>query len=311
MMDSEHNPVDMNTTCDNGFDFSRKGGFQAMTDQITDSPTNSSFERKVDISKIALIQSDILLGEPKKNRKKFEQLMEQAVSRTVKPDLIVLPELWNTGYALQTIDKLADPEGEESRAWLSAFARRHGVYVVGGSIAEKRSGKVYNTMLVFNRLGEELGSYSKIHLFRLMEEEKHLAPGERKVTFELGGTTAGAAICYDIRFPELTRSLALQGAKLLIVAAEWPYPRLHHWRTLLMARAIENQMYVIGCNRIGTSGSDSFFGHSMIIDPWGEIVAENSEREEIVTGTIDLSSVDEIRSRIPVFSDRRPSLYEL
>lgn len=282
-----------------------------MTDQITEPQTNSSFERKEDISKIALIQSDIILGEPKKNRVKLEQLMEQAVSCIVKPDLIVLPELWNTGYALQTIDKLADPEGGESRAWLSAFARRHGVYVVGGSVAEKRSGKVYNTMLVFNRLGQELGSYSKIHLFRLMEEEKHLTPGDQKVTFQLGGVTAGAVICYDIRFPELTRSLVLQGAKLLIVVAEWPHPRLHHWRTLLMARAIENQMYVLGCNRIGTSGNDTFFGHSMIIDPWGEIVAEGSEVEEIVTGSIDLSTVDEVRSRIPIFSDRRPSLYEL
>ncbi|MFD1178801.1 carbon-nitrogen family hydrolase [Paenibacillus puldeungensis] len=282
-----------------------------MTDQKINLLTNSSFERKADISRIALVQSDIILGEPKKNREKFERLMEQAVSSAEKPDLIVLPELWNTGYALQTIDKLADPEGEESRTWLSTFAKRHGVYVVGGSVAEKRSGKVYNTMLLFNRLGEELGSYSKIHLFRLMEEEKHLTPGDQKVTFDLGGVTAGAAICYDIRFPELARSLALKGAKLLIVAAEWPHPRLHHWRTLLMARAIENQMYVIGCNRIGTSGSDSFFGHSMIIDPWGEIVAEGGEEEGIISGEIDLSLVDRVRNQIPVFTDRRPSLYEL
>jgi predicted amidohydrolase len=117
-------------------------------------------------------------------------------------------------------------------------------------------------------------------------------------------------ICYDIRFPELARRLALGGAKLLLVPAEWPNPRLHHWRTLLTARAIENQMYVVACNRTGVSGSTSFFGHSMVIDPWGEIVAEADEQETILQATIDLALVDEVRTRIPVFEDRRPALYQ-
>jgi omega-amidase len=120
---------------------------------------------------------------------------------------------------------------------------------------------------------------------------------------------AGASICYDIRFPEQARTLSLLGAKILFVAAEWPHPRLHHWRTLLMARAIENQMYVVACNRVGNTAIDSFFGHSMIIDPWGEIIAEGGEREEIVTARIDLTLVDHVRNRIPVFEDRRPELY--
>src|SRR5690606_653419 len=100
-------------------------------------------------------------------------------------------------------------------------------------------------------------------------------------------------------------------AKLLIVPAEWPHPRLHHWRTLLTARAIENQMYVIACNRVGKSGDTSFFGHSMVIDPWGEIIAEAGEEETILTTEIDLGLVDEVRGRIPVFEDRRPSFYTL
>jgi omega-amidase len=117
-------------------------------------------------------------------------------------------------------------------------------------------------------------------------------------------------ICYDIRFPELARTLALDGAKILFVPAEWPHPRLHHWRTLLMARAIENQMFVVSCNRVGTSGSTHFFGHSLIIDPWGEIIAEGAEHEEIITAALDLTEVDKVRGRIPVFEDRRPELYK-
>lgn len=258
---------------------------------------------------IALIQSDIVLGEPKVNAFRLKQLMEQALQAESKPDVIVLPEMWNTGYALSVIDDIADLQGMESKAWLSDFAREHSVQIVGGSVAQKTEGRVRNTMYIFDRQGELVGEYSKIHLFRLMEEEKHLASGEQRVTFELDGITAGSSICYDIRFPELARSLALSGAKAMFVPAEWPHPRLHHWRTLLTARAIENQMYVIACNRVGVSGKDSFFGHSMIIDPWGEIIAEGGEGEEIVTGEINLSLVDEVRKRIPIFEDRRPDLY--
>lgn len=260
---------------------------------------------------IAMIQCDIRMGRPAENREIVESWMEEAVSQAVKPDVIVLPEMWNTGYALEQIHELADVDGRETREWISGFARRNAVRIVAGSIAEKRGGDVYNTMRIYDGSGEEVASYSKMHLFRLMQEEKHLAPGESAVTFDLDGQTSGASICYDIRFPELMRTLALTGAKVLFVPAAWPHPRLHHWRTLLMARAIENQMYVIACNRTGLSGKDNFFGHSMIIDPWGEVIAEGGEEEGIIAGQIDLSLVDEVRSRIPVFEDRRPSLYNV
>jgi omega-amidase len=262
--------------------------------------------------RVALIQAHIELGNPSENRSHMRILMEQAVTAAHKPDLIVLPEMWNTGYALDRIHELADKEGAETREWIAAFAATHQVNVVAGSIAEKKSdGHVYNTMIVFDRTGAEVASYSKIHLFRLMEEEKYLQPGEEKVLFTLdGGIQAGASICYDIRFPELARSLALSGANLLILPAEWPHPRLYHWRTLLTARAIENQMYVIACNRVGRSGDTDFFGHSLIIDPWGEVIAEGGEQEEIITGTIEPALVQDVRGRIPVFEDRRPSLYD-
>lgn len=258
---------------------------------------------------IALIQANIEIGNVNANMNNMLELMEKAASANTKPDVIVLPEMWNTGYALDRIQELADPMGQETSSMLSDFARRHRIQVVGGSVAERVDNEIYNSMYVFNRNGEQVAKYSKIHLFRLMDEEKHLQAGQHTVAFDLDGIKAGASICYDIRFPELSRTLALGGAQVLFVPAEWPHPRLHHWRTLLMARAIENQMYVVACNRVGTSGDTDFFGHSMIIDPWGEVVAEGDEQESILTGTLDRNLPDEVRGRIPVFEDRRPNLY--
>ncbi|MBP3961089.1 carbon-nitrogen family hydrolase [Paenibacillus lignilyticus] len=263
-------------------------------------------ERKL---KLAIVQMHVDAGYPEANFARLEERLREAVQGPVKPDLIMFPEMWNTGYALEQIEQIADQDGERTKALLSAFARGHQVQIIGGSIAEKRDGGVYNTIYAFNENGEVVSDYSKIHLFRLMDEEKHLLAGEKLGTLEVAGSDAGMMICYDIRFPELARKLALGGAKVLFVPAQWPNPRLHHWRTLLTARAIENQMYVIACNRCGTSGTSTFFGHSLIIDPWGEIVAEAGEEEVIMRAEIDLDLVDAVRAKIPVFEDRRPSLY--
>jgi predicted amidohydrolase len=144
-----------------------------------------------------------------------------------------------------------------------------------------------------------------------MEEEKFLTSGDQIGSLDIEGIPAGVMICYDIRFPELARTLALAGAQILFVPAEWPHPRLHHWRTLLMARAIENQMFVVACNRVGISGKTEFFGHSMIIDPWGEIIAEGGEQEEIISASLQMSDVKQVRNKIPVFDDRRPEIYSI
>ncbi|EFM09710.1 Nitrilase/cyanide hydratase and apolipoprotein N-acyltransferase [Paenibacillus curdlanolyticus YK9] len=259
--------------------------------------------------RLALLQMDIQIGQPELNFAKVESMLQKALKAEEKPDVIVLPEMWNTGYALDQIGELADEGGQRTKQQLSAFSREHGVMIVGGSIAEKRENGVFNTIYAFDRQGEVVGDYDKIHLFRLMDEEKHLQPGGKIGSLQLGEIDAGMMICYDIRFPELSRKLALGGAKVLFVPAEWPNPRLHHWRTLLQARAIENQMYVVACNRCGQSGETVFFGHSLVIDPWGEIIAESGDQEGILTASIDLALVDEVRSRIPVFEDRRPSFY--
>ena len=260
--------------------------------------------------KFAVIQMDVKIGEVSHNIDVVQQKLSEAVSHPSQPDVIVLPEMWNTGYALTEINELADMEGKQIVSLLSNFAKTHQVNLIGGSIAEKREAGVYNTIFAFNRNGELLADYSKLHLFRLMDEEKYLQAGDKLGQLTVDGVEAGMMICYDIRFPELTRSLALQGAKVLFVPAQWPHPRLHHWRTLLQARAIENQMYVIACNRMGVSGETAFFGHSMVIDPWGEVIVEAGEEETILYGEIDLEVVEKVRQTIPIFADRRPQFYE-
>lgn len=259
--------------------------------------------------KFAVIQMDVKIGDVAHNIQTVQSKLKEAVSQQPKPDVIVLPEMWNTGYALTEINELAEFEGKQINEMLSAFAKEHHVNVIAGSIAEKREAGVYNTIYAFNREGNKITDYSKLHLFRLMDEEKYLQAGEKLGQLSIDGIAAGMMICYDIRFPELTRALALQGAKVLFVPAQWPHPRLHHWRTLLQARAIENQMYVIACNRMGTSGTSEFFGHSMVIDPWGEIVAEAGEEDTILYGEIDLETVEKVRNTIPIFADRRPQFY--
>jgi omega-amidase len=259
--------------------------------------------------RVSLLQMDLELGEPDRNFEKLANLLEQTVQAEHKPDVIMFPEMWNTGYALDRIHDLADPNGERTKEFVARFCRAHGVNVIAGSIAEKKGTEVKNTIYVFDRNGDVTEEYSKIHLFRLMDEEKFLAAGQRVGRTKIDGIEAGMMICYDLRFPELARKLALEGAEILFVPAEWPKPRLNHWRTLLTARAIENQMYVVACNRIGFGGQTEFFGHSMVVDPWGEIIAEADEQETILNVEIDLSNVDKVRRTIPIFEDRRPHLY--
>lgn len=258
---------------------------------------------------VAILQMDIAIGDPAANFTKLEAMLERAVAGPKKPDVILFPEMWNTGYALEHIHELADRGGAHTKQLIANFSRKQRVNVIAGSVADVIAGQVRNTVYVFNREGQITADYSKIHLFRLMDEEKYLTGGDKIGDISIDGISAGVLICYDIRFPELARRLALSGAKILFVPAEWPHPRLHHWRTLLMARAIENQMYVISCNRVGISGTTEFFGHSMAVDPWGEIIVEGGEDEQILFAEIDLSAVDQVRGKIPVFEDRRPELY--
>jgi predicted amidohydrolase len=142
-----------------------------------------------------------------------------------------------------------------------------------------------------------------------MEEDRWLQPGAAPLIMDLPWGTTGMAICYDLRFPELFRRYAVQGAKVIVMPAEWPIERVEHWRTLLQARAIENQCFMVATNSAGQTGNTTFGGHSMIVDPWGKIVVEVGETPTLVTAEIEVDLVDSVRNRIPVFEDRRPDVY--
>ncbi|NQX48773.1 carbon-nitrogen family hydrolase [Paenibacillus tritici] len=257
--------------------------------------------------KIALIQLDIAFGKPEVNYAAAERKIREAAAG--RPDCIILPELWTTGYDLTRLDDIADPGGQATAALMSGLAREYGVNIVAGSIAARQANGITNTMYVYDRSGAPAGEYSKLHLFKLMEEHLYLQPGSAKGLFKLDGISCAGLICYDIRFPEWVRAHMAEGAEILFISAEWPLPRLSHWRALLISRAIENQCFVVACNRVGDDPANTFGGHSLIIDPWGDIVCEASGHEEILSGEIDLARVREVREQIPVFTDRRPEFY--
>ncbi|MBD1380363.1 carbon-nitrogen family hydrolase [Metabacillus arenae] len=258
---------------------------------------------------ISCLQINIAFGDPEKNFKQVSQEIEKTVI-TSKPDIIVLPELWTTGYDLTRLDEIADENGAVSMKFLSELAKKYSVNLVGGSIAKKVKENVTNTMFTFNREGHLIHEYSKAHLFQLMDEHLYLKGGNKTGLFTLENIPSAGMICYDIRFPEWLRAHTTKGAQVLYVVAEWPLARLYHWRSLLIARAIENQCYVVACNRAGADLKNAFAGHSMIIDPWGEIIAEGSEEPETITAEIDLNKVIEVRKQIPIFNDRRKELYD-
>ncbi|KYG59785.1 carbon-nitrogen family hydrolase [Planococcus maritimus] len=257
--------------------------------------------------KIACVQMDIAFGDPETNFQRVKNYLEEAAENGA--EIIVLPEMWNTGYALTQLEELADGNSRTVE-FLRKFAKDRGVHVVGGSVSTKKDDGFYNTMYVADSTGELVSEYDKAHRFGLMDEHIHLEEGESLGTFKLDGETYGGVICYDIRFPEWLRAQALNGAKAIFVPAEWPAARIDHWRTLLQARAIENQCFIIAVNRIGSDPKNEFGGHSMVIAPWGEVRMDMAQDEGIGYTEIDLSEVDEVRGRIPVFDDRRVELYK-
>lgn len=256
---------------------------------------------------VVLLQMDIAFGKPEENRARVEKLLHEAIQKN--PDVVVLPELWTTGYDLERLDEIAEGEQRETEKFLSNLAKQYHIHFVAGSIAKKCEKGIANTLIVFNRDGEKVFEYSKAHLFRLMDEEKYFVAGSKKGLFQLDEIDCGGLICYDIRFPEWIRAHVLAGVTILFIPAQWPSERIDHWQTLLRARAIENQCFIIACNRAGSDPNNTFGGHSLIIGPWGEILAEAGTEQEIIHAELDINQVQKIRNTIPIFEDRREELY--
>lgn len=259
--------------------------------------------------KISLIQFPIVPGNRQANFSQVRCRVQRAAADGA--DLAVLPELWDLSFYPSDVYDRADEGGRQAQDFLQETASSCHIQLIGGSIARRQEGKLYNTTYIVDEEGNLVSSYDKCHLFTPGGEEKVFTPGNHLNTFFLGDLPMASMTCYDLRFGEWARMAALAGAKVLFVPAAWPQPRLEHWQILNRARAIENQFFVAAVNSCGTCGDYRFGGHSLLVDPWGNILAEGGTGGEIVTGDMDLSIIDDIRSRINVFRDRRPELYSL
>lgn len=261
--------------------------------------------------KIAAIQMNVDFASPQKN---FIACKQQIINacKNDKPDVIVLPEMWNTGFYPKNLEDLADVEGQDTKNLLSELSQQHNVNIVGGSVSTKKGDHFYNTSYIFNREGHLVAEYNKIHCFSYMNEDNFFSSGDKVVSFELDGVLCGIIICYDLRFTELVRTLALSGIEILFVPAQWPLKRVNHWKILNTARAIENQMFVVAVNSCGQAEDIQFGGHSMIIDPWGDLLASALNTEPaVITHILDMQLVKSIRNTIDVFKDRKPDIYKI
>lgn len=257
---------------------------------------------------IQLFQFEVVLGDFEQNKDKITQLFNEKLVETT--NIVVLPEMWNNGYDLENLDEKADDNLKLTMDFISKLAQQYNVNIVAGSVSNKKQGDVYNTLVVFNDRGELIYDYDKIHLVPMLDEPKFMTGGHSlSQPFQLMDTTMGAVICYDLRFPESIRGIAVKGAQVIFVVAQWPEARLYHWRHLNIARAIENDAYVIACNSCGNDTKTTYAGHSMIIDPSGEVIKEAGESESTIFAEVDVARVQEMRESIPVFKNRRIDLY--
>ena len=221
-------------------------------------------------------------------------------------NLAVLPEMWSTGFAYKNLNELALRTAGIVDELLE-LSSRHKLVVVG-SMPEPNGDKVFNTVFVVDN-GRLAGVYRKMHIFSFLGEDKAFNGGDSWLLADTTIGKIGVIICYDLRFPELSRRLALEGAQVLCVSAQWPKPRQEHWRTLLRARAMENQLFVVSCNACGLIGKLDFFGMSMIINPKGDVLEEAGEEVCEILAGLDMQTMTDWRAQIPCFKDRKPDCY--
>jgi predicted amidohydrolase len=265
---------------------------------------------------ISLIQMDIQLGKKQVNLNKIESLIIKSTKTVLKSHthIICLPELCTTGFDLKNFKTLAEriPKGSTTDLFRN-LAQKHNVHIIASYI-EESMGSYYNCGIIINDQGQLLTKYRKIHLFPLkpMEESEYFTSGDNtniKSIVNINGLRVGVLICFDLRYPEVSRRLVLEGVDCIIYLAEFPRPRDDVWTTLLRARAMENQVFVIGVNRVGADPEISFFGKSMVIDPKGKTISSGSDKEEIIMSTLNPELLDSAKQFIPTLSLRHPDQY--
>lgn len=255
---------------------------------------------------IAAVQFDVAWESRQANFRRVRELIDAA---DVQPGgLIVLCEMFATGYTMNVAAAAEDPDGP-TRQFATELATRTETCVVAGVVCRAGDGRGLNQAIAVEPGGRLLARYAKMHPFGFAGETDHYAAGWEVVTFNWGGLTVCPAICYDLRFPELFRAGARRGADLFVVPANWPAARRDHWRTLLRARAIENQAYVVGVNRCGADPNVSYAGESMIIGPRGEILADAGPDEGVIRANADVEALAAWRQEFPALRDVRTDLH--
>jgi predicted amidohydrolase len=255
---------------------------------------------------LALIQMNIQWHDRPANHSKAGDFISLAVQKGA--DVVVLPEMFSTGFSMDT-DYTQESISGETPSFLRAKAVEHGIWVIAGFALQKKDGKPNNVALAVNPQGEDVALYSKIHRIALLEEDQYYDSGDLPVQFDCAGITCSCLICYDLRFPELFRSLA-DTCGIVVVLASWPATRQTHWDILLKARAVENQFYVAGVNRVGHGNGLDFTGGSVILDPLGETLAHAGDQEGIILADIDPAHPREVRDSLPFLRDRQAHIFK-
>ena len=273
-------------------------------------------ERKI---RVALIQYGVQYHRDD-NLNRVEELLRQA--QDLKPDLVVLPELFNLPYDMTLVPERAEfiPNGPTSNK-LSYWAKTFGLHIVGGSIAEKDDqGKFYNTATVWNPDGQLLATHRKMHLFDVdlpggvtVKESSVFSPGNEVTTLDILGLRLGVAVCYDARFPELFRLMTLAGAELVALPGAFNnVSGPNHWELVLRSRAVENTIYVAGVSGLTYEGAEYLaYGHSMLVGPFGEVLTNMGRAEGFSVADLDPQRIMDIRAALPVLSQRRTDIYSL
>jgi predicted amidohydrolase len=249
---------------------------------------------------IFAVQLDIVWENKRANFERVRKLLQRTPPAT--GSLIVLPEMFATGFSMN-LAVTRQEQRREDESFLAEIARAYRSTVIGGVVSSGDGSLALNQSVAFSPRGELLARYTKIHPFTLGGESSCHAPGSEVVTFAANGFHVAPFVCYDLRFPEIFRVAALRGANLFVVIALWPVKRQQHWLTLLQARAIENQAFVVGVNRVGTEPQFHYAGRSVVIDPHGIIIADAGEQEGILTAEIDVEKANAWRRDFPALDD--------
>lgn len=246
-------------------------------------------------------------GDIDTNIAKAERALSDLAERNCT--LAVLPEMWSCSFPYKILGTMAE-RTPELIAKMGAIARATGLVIVG-SLPESDGGVIYNTSYILDSTGEIAGKYRKVHLFSLYGEHENFGRGESARTFLTSIGRIGAMICYDLRFPEIARKMALEGARVICVSALWPLIRIGHWSLLLRARAVENQLFVIGANGCGAEEKKIVWGgSSAVVSASGEVIVSAGPDEQTIWGVLYAQEMDEFRKMIPCFQDRIPKAYE-